>query len=33
MIDTIKGGSFVFSYHPQLAEAGSATPTAVRAAR
>ena len=33
IIDTIKGGSFIYSYHPQLAEAGAATPAAVRAAR
>jgi L,D-transpeptidase catalytic domain len=33
IIDTIKGGSFIYSYHPQLAAAGAATPAAVRAAR
>ncbi|MGH9361285.1 MAG: murein L,D-transpeptidase catalytic domain family protein [Thermoanaerobaculia bacterium] len=34
VIDTIKGGSFIFSYHSQLAEpGGAASPATARAAR
>ncbi|HEX5761375.1 MAG TPA: murein L,D-transpeptidase catalytic domain family protein, partial [Thermoanaerobaculia bacterium] len=33
MIDTLKGGSFVFSYHPELIASGAASPASVRAAR